>query len=292
MFGSEIERGLHLEEADHFWATWRPHVPLEAEPAEFDRADCLKRLAKVRVGRSHWRVEYRFDEARIAPALSREEAHFWLEALFSFIEKGGSAADVVHRLEGQDFFGNVASKTVRKRLLKGRDSLVAEIMSPLANLFAPDVLTEMLLDLPVFRMSGPGARTFRLAQGYRRFVLPYLSVGERHRARELVAARLGAAKIPRSLRRSLPLAWYLAAVLGLHDEVARVVRGWPDDHYAGSGGRKDLIQRPQLLLFGLGDPNELVEQIDRLELSWSTTSRRTRAAPSACSSTRVWMNSP
>jgi hypothetical protein len=61
------------------------------------------------------------------------------------------------------------------------------------------------------------------------------------------------------------VASYLAAILGLHDEVAALVQAIPDDYYSKEP-YCDVCQRPQFLVLGLGDPRLVESEMRRLKL--------------------------
>jgi hypothetical protein len=80
---------------------------------------------------------------------------------------------------------------------------------------------------------------------------------------------LGAPALPRNHYAGFPLEAYLAAALGLHEEVHRIVRCIPEGHYL-NGDWCDDFQRPQLLVLGLGDPQSVVSEMRRLKLVLKT----------------------
>jgi hypothetical protein len=64
------------------------------------------------------------------------------------------------------------------------------------------------------------------------------------------------------------VAYYLAAILGLHDEIAAIIQSIPDDYYNYFNKPQycDICQRPQLLVLGLGDPRRVESEMRRLGL--------------------------
>src|SRR5919202_2950358 len=259
-------RALKLDVTDWLWATWRPHTPLpRPAPALFDQAEAAQRLAKVPVGTYGW--EWRWEKIGIAPALTREEAHFWLTAMTSAGSRVKPAA-LADGLRGVKFDGAIAREAVRRRLVDSPRHLTAEIMLPLANLLAlPDLLALMTDDLPV--STPPYYRapaTPALIAGFRRYVLPYLTPDEvatihacLRRVWPSLSWRADPYKIP-------PAAYFLAAATGLHQEVGALIAGWPDDAYGQHSWQDDHYHRPQELVLGLGDPREVERQMRRLRL--------------------------
>jgi len=62
------------------------------------------------------------------------------------------------------------------------------------------------------------------------------------------------------------LAFHLAACLGLHDAILSLVESWPDARY-GRDDRSEYWQRPQDIVFGLGDPRLVKTHSRRLGLT-------------------------
>ncbi|MFO0953039.1 MAG: WGR domain-containing protein [Isosphaeraceae bacterium] len=74
------ERRIQLDPEDAFWALWRDPEPLPRPvPPAFDRAATLQRLGKVKAGEHYWTFDW--NKLGIPPAMSREEALFWVELL-------------------------------------------------------------------------------------------------------------------------------------------------------------------------------------------------------------------
>ncbi|MCP4657449.1 MAG: DUF4132 domain-containing protein [bacterium] len=264
-----ITRRLNLDPVDWLWATWRNPTPFEAPPpAKFDRKDCLRRLR--RSADYSWDVIY--DKARIAPVMSGEEAHFWFEAIYC--PHGGIPLMPFGEME---FTGEVTRKRIRQRLANSCACTTVRLLVPLVNLIGRVVATETLFSRPepgdplLHAHPRPHEVTEWLLNAYRRFVLPYLSREERRRLRDLIRPKLDPATITGDPHLPFPAPYYLAAMLGFHDEVADVVHSWADDRYAEELARTDRYQLPQQLVFGLGDPADVEAQMRRLKLPLGRT---------------------
>ena len=82
---TEATRAIDLNPEDYVWATWRPRAVLKRpEPDPFDFDTCRTRLTKLKKSTYNW-IEW--DDARVAPSITRREAHFWFLAMTEDAEK-------------------------------------------------------------------------------------------------------------------------------------------------------------------------------------------------------------
>ena len=70
-----------------------------------------------------------------------------------------------------------------------------------------------------------------LSNAFRQSVLPYLSNAEHRAIQDELRPTLGTVGLPPNHFVGGPPEVYLAAALGLHEEIGRIVRSIPDDHY-------------------------------------------------------------
>src|SRR5262249_45742495 len=112
---------------------------------------------------------------------------------------------------------------------------------------------------------GPGryARSV-LRDGFRRFLLPYLDEDQRLLLRLMLRGRLDLSAWPAD-GRSVPVIFSLAASLGMHAELAPLVRSWPNNP---PGGRTFVFQNNerQNVVFGLDRRDEVLHHLRRLRL--------------------------
>jgi predicted DNA-binding WGR domain protein len=77
---TDVTRSIDLAPADWLTATWRPYTPAPRPAAQpFDRDVSAARVAKVSVNTYGWKWDWA--TAGIPPAMTPEEAHFWLAAM-------------------------------------------------------------------------------------------------------------------------------------------------------------------------------------------------------------------
>jgi uncharacterized protein DUF4132 len=258
------ERRINLEPEDWFWATWRDLEPLpEPAPQPFDLEDALARLASAGGSSSD---PWNWSAASVLPVLSREEAHFW----FAAISLAGSRATLetlTTRPGGLTFDGEVPLRRVWEALETPYWRVPGEFLLPLRNLFTLEELVEVLLECDTrFPLAQGRDRWFfiQLIDGFRAYVLPYL---KREQARALhgqVGAAVGRQQWPSHPSETPPLVFYLAACLGLHEEVRGLVESWKDGLYRSESD--GYYHRPLEILFGLGGADEVEAQMRRLKL--------------------------
>ena len=260
---------IDLEPEDWLWATWRPRTPLpRPEPAPFDVDDGLRRLAGVMSPRKGGGWDW--NKAELAPAMTRQEAHFWLVAM-TVAGNGVKPQQLVARVRAaRNTFDGTISKTEALRGLKsqrlgsGPRFLPGHFVIPLMTLFPANEWLDVWQE--AMDWAGYEIDQFHgLLDGFRRHALPDLTVAERGTIRDALRPRLGIPSLPRDYFHTFPVAPYLAAFLGLHDEVAAIVGAIPDDYYSKQQ-YCDVYQRPQLLVLGLGDPRLVETEMRRLKL--------------------------
>jgi predicted DNA-binding WGR domain protein len=254
---------------DWLWATWRPRPEIAARPAEpgtpFDQKQCLRRLDRItHAQRSPAWDWFALDHAvKLGPSLAREEAHFWLSVLTL---AGSLTPDALRaRLVGETFSGQQAPSEVA--------ALIAGIREPhykridllwrvLPVLLSPCDVAGLLLDEKVMGVSKDmhvHARSWLVAGGIIR-----LARRDIDQLSERVRPHVGVSGWPTSPEVIPPAAYFLAARLGLHEEMKTLVENWPHDRYVQTGSLSK--QEPQLIVFGLGSARLVEYHMRRLRL--------------------------
>jgi predicted DNA-binding WGR domain protein len=261
---------LNLDPIDWFWAPWRKTPPLERPPSPlFDLNDALQRLAGI--SKSEHRYQWDWSRARIPAAPAREEAHFWLVAMSVNNNRNQTSKQLAESLAGQRFDGDLTSTQVFALANATLRSTEGDIAPLIAALCAPDdLLAYLLSEDDANAMTSTQARSLTGAiDGFRRSVLPYLSVAEREQLSARLKPRLDVTQWPTSHYQSGPAAFYLAAMLGgFNDILSALVDSWDNDRYTGDPW-PDHYQRPQEIIFGLEDPRQVEAQFRRLRLRLS-----------------------
>jgi predicted DNA-binding WGR domain protein len=260
-----MDRSIALEPEDWLWATWRPRTPRpRSELPPFDLEECLERFAEVT--RGSYAQDWHWEKARLAPVMTREEARFWLIAITETMRRDVAPAMLVGDLRGKEsaFRSHLTLEDAARILKHPMAYRQVDVFVPL--LFILFVDGSSLCDLlSLVHKIQSLEQAHLLIEGLHRQVLPFLDDADYRAMCDDLRPMLGPPSLPPNHYKFFLLESYIAAALGLHEETARLVRSIPDDHYVGEGW-KDFHQRPQLLVFGLGDPRSVEAEMRRLKL--------------------------
>jgi len=278
-------RSVELEPEDWLWATWRSRTPRPwPEPRSFQREEALARLEQITANpqtRYH-----RWSEVIDSVALSSEEAQFWFFAITRVVPSLQEYEAVKRNLAIAPLNTPLTAEQVLAVLNTAFPySAVPELIIPLVNLFSLPELMDLLSDDRLFQSQTITAQTWptiiqgiplpqlpphtytrtfdwrilhQLVQGFRRYILPYLSQAEVEALHPRLSSKLdpGSWTLPPSERAGLYL---LAAALGMHEALLNLVATWTmadcqwDHHFVASE-----------IIFGLNDPTLVEHHIRRL----------------------------
>jgi len=146
--------------------------------------------------------------------------------------------------------------TWRQHLPKPRPNpITPEIVFPEVNLCSVEVL---------LNLTENNDRICFPTEDFRTNILPYLTEEETSALRQRLGSQLSPAQWATGYQRP-SAAFHLAACIGLHKELQTLVESWPDDHYSS---QRNYVynQRPQEIIFGLGDPVLVEMHMRRLKL--------------------------
>ena len=269
-------RVIEFEPEDWLWATWRPHTPRpRPEPAPFDLEKCLARLAKVTRDPPYQRWDW--SKARIDPIMTRQEAHFWFVAMTESTRRDVSPAMLVDELRTQSdrFHGDITRKEVVARMWsiasdpKQWHADTGQLLVLSMNLFAPEDWIALSRQTYLAHPYSPAQINQIRVNAFRRDLLPYLTETECEARRDEIRPDLASPSLPPTPNTAFPMAVYLAAALGMHEEVQRILQLMPDDLYS-QPNYYDVDHRPQLLVLGLGSPWLVEKEMRRLKLILKT----------------------
>jgi len=225
-------------------------------------------MAKLRTEYYGWHVKWR--DLNLPAALSPEEAHFWLEAM-TLPRRNAQLKDQAEKLAKKDFSGKLSVAEVAKLLARPEHGVQEEATLPIANLLSPEEYLELIMQCQPQK-----PRDYQLAaalgslmQGFSKYAYPYLTDAQVQAARKPLLKNWDPTKTPADLYEPLPIAYYLAAVLGMHEEVYAVTSTWPDDRYTKEDWA-DHYHRPQDVVFGLGSPDLVASEWRRMKLRMRT----------------------
>ena len=210
-------------------------------------------------------------ELQLPSAMSREEAHFWLHAISACESSDASPKSVAAKLAQKTYDGTVSAAQTAKYFKPLLYGMPPEVMLPLINLFRPGEFLELANSLLKANPLHGDEISLLLTEGFSYYAVPYLTDEELESYRQLVRAGFDRAGDLNNLWRALPAEYYLAAGLGMHDEVYAITSTWTDDRFSSQYkgtylGGADETQRPQDILFGLGSAELVESEWRRLKL--------------------------
>ena len=270
----EITSRVDLTPADWALATWRPRAVVPASPpTPFDHHRATSRLRRVTTG-SHAYGPLDWSRVGLADRLDAREAAFWFLAMTE-CGRERPPAQVADDLDPHALGVPLGREVVRRKMRERAGFLPQQILIPLASLFTPPDLVDILIDpelcvvdpanVPHYQLS---SLQTNLVEGFRRHVLPYLDEpgleSVRERARRLIPASLWSQGAPPTMEQFL--AYRLAPLLGLHRELLALVSGWADNLFPSRGSFDEWRRLPREILFGLGDPWLVEQHLRRLGL--------------------------
>ncbi len=253
----EVTRRIDLDPADWFWASWRDNKPLtRPTPEPFDLERCLALLAKAPSSRG-----LKWEKVPFPASYSPEEAHFWFVALTD-LKFGEDGKPVPRKYKIGQFDGRPSPAEVRARLLRELWARNDHVFDTLPYLLSPTALVELLLDKKMLRGWGGG---FVYETWFTTRAFPYFPEKDREAVRRALRPRINVRSWPAGGNDSPPPPFFLAVPAGLHEELRAVVESWPDDRYTAEDWAS-YRQRPDLIIYGLGDPRLVERHVRRLKL--------------------------
>jgi hypothetical protein len=270
---------IALEPTDWYWAAWRALPPLQRpSAAPFDLDACLQRIDRfAKRVKDPASKKWDWSQAGIAPALSPEEALFWFEAIPIYTGLGASTETAGERVRALRF-DRLALQKIRQKAADLRTIGHPEMLITLVNLFEPPQPVAALRYH--LRSDDTGQNHQSMTEGFRRYVLPYLSAEERRELTEPVRVRVLSGTWPDNHYRAPRAAFFFAALLGLHDLVERTLAQiGPAFYQQGHRSHQAALleaHRPLDLVFGLADRDAVRTRARGLGL-WATRPDQVRA---------------
>src|SRR5262245_4334597 len=260
-----ITRTIELDPEDHVWATWRKCKTLKKpDPAAFDFESCRKRLAKIKKSSYGW-VDW--SHADLADHLTRQEAHFWFLAMTDDLEKH-TPAEIADKMKEKDITGQIEVDVAIKRMKNCKRFQPTYAIRALFNLFdGPDVV-ELLQNESVMGVHWE-AGTVALKE-FTSNIFPYLEAKDVKGLAESLRPLIDPKDWPADHYKHPPMAFFIAALIGMPDELLAVVRSISDNHYAATGWDHSYYHQTQRIVFGLGSPQLVESEMRRLKLAIRT----------------------
>jgi len=261
-----VTREIDLDPEDWFRAGFRPRKRLDrGEPAAFDKDDCLKRLSKLKTTSYGWDV--RWSGLKLPAAMSAEEAHLWLLATTKTRRRETEMKAFAETIGKLKFGGKVDVDAARRLIDKADRGIADETTLALANLLSADDYLELILAKPSTKKQPweESGVLKTLIDGFNKHVVPYLTDQQLESIRKRIRKNWDPNQEPATHYESFPPEYYVAAAIGMHDDVYQVTSSWDDDRYQKEEWL-DHYQSPQELVFGLGSAEIVEAEWRRLRL--------------------------
>jgi predicted DNA-binding WGR domain protein len=230
----------------------------EAKP--FDLEDCLARLSKLKTETYGWDI--RWQDLKLPSGIDPQEAHFWLEAMTTNRKRDTTPKEFASKFKSFKPSSKLSVKQVTDMLKRQERDLPAEAGLLMGILLSADEI------IAAWRLNEKSKQQeyfgIELGNGILRFAVPYWTAAERKAAADMIRKEWDPSTSPADFYESFPVDFYIAAAIGM-PEIADVIAGWEDNRY-GKEDWNDHYQRPQELLFGLKNPDQLASEWRRLRL--------------------------
>lgn len=274
---------VKIKPVHRFLASFRPAAPVKIPKVPPFDLDALSETFASLQGpiQFHW-IDFR--KAKLSVAMDDRSADWWLRLItdgIDYLPAADGMREMADRIGLQSTGGSeLTTQTVVDRISKLPFAVTPLIAVPLVVQFgvvgAMEVVDACIAERHGDHRFANHARN--ILSGMRAAVRPYLLEDETDVLRTLVQERLPsisyleACPIEEMFTERLGLL-LLAAQLGPCDAVAATVRGIPDDYYREHPGYTTNSDRPDLLLGGLSNADEFVEQWHRIgpRYDWSQT---------------------
>ncbi|MEQ1829395.1 MAG: DUF4132 domain-containing protein [Pirellula sp.] len=263
-----VNRQILLSEPEWLLASFRNREPLErGVPKAFDLSACQKKLAKLKTTSYGWYVDWSC--VNLPPSMSREESHFWLDAITrGRDDRISSMSDFAQKVASEKHDGKIDLDRAWKLIAKKNRQVSSICMIPLINLFLVHEIVERLL----IELNTPASKNsefvLAIAEGFARHVVPYLTEQERKNVTKLVLESFVLCTTAAGSGTPFPISHYMLAALGSHKEVLGIVQGWADTANS-TNPYTQHYERPQFLLFGLASAELVESEWRRLKLDFN-----------------------
>ena len=256
---------IDLNPEDWFRAAYRARPTLErGTPKPFDLEACVQKLAKLKTNTYGWEIEW--NDLKLPPALSKEEAHFWLLAISCWPGRGVTPNQYAETMSKKSVTGTVTVEDAGEIVYGTARNFSTVGSLCLSNLLNAEEYMELLLAKPsVARQPYQHFAQHRvLLEGYNKYVLPYLPEAQVAEIRAKLRKSWDPGQEPATYS-GFPSEYYIAAAIGLPDLVYEVTSRWADTRYI-TDEATDYCQRPQDLVLGLASAEIIASEWRRLKL--------------------------
>jgi hypothetical protein len=261
---TEVTHRIDLDPADWFWAKWRKLKPIKRpEPRPFDLEESLTLLAAGRIGYQGGQWQ-RGGPANIQP-MSRREAQFWFAVRCELANPEVKFQDCANQFRKSGVKLDMSCQDIQAALKKAKIDPIS--FGSMTSLLPVNEVIEILLNKDLYEKTPYSGYVADYMIRFHYEQVPYLSQEELVPLRQRVARELDLNYQSVNPYVSLPVEFYLAAILGCQKELQTFTGAWPDN--CKSAGYPSDYLCPQLLVLGLGDPKLVETEMRRLGLELS-----------------------
>ena len=164
----------------------------------------------------------------------------------------------------KEITGIMTAADAIKRIKNAKRLQALQTVRPLFNLFDGPAVVELLQNETVLEADWQVA-AFALTE-FTRDVFPYLTPAELNKLKSELKPLIDPKVWPTDHYKRPPMAFFLAALSGMPEELLAVLRSIPDDHYNQSGWDHTYYHQPQRIVFGLASPQLVESEMRRLKL--------------------------
>lgn len=261
-----VTHQIDIDPADYLLAgpRFRPRLHPTA-PRQFDREDCVAQIAKLKTKSYGW--DMCWESLRIPDYLSREEAHFWFIAATKNRGRETTMKTFSQWMAKAEVTGNITIEQVRGALHQVERGLPSFAGLALAHLLSVEDYVGLLLEPPVtsHRSGAENSLTKGLIDGFTQHVIPRLSDQQQAELRARVMQSWTTSHTPAHHYSMLPIEYYLAAGLGMHEHAYQITSGWESGRYQKTPWLA-YYEHPYDLVYALETPELVASEWRRLHL--------------------------
>ncbi len=254
-FSLPKERNLGLEEIDKMRVSGYSK-PIKASPSRpFDQEACLKQLSKIT-----GRYEAVWKKLELPDFITPQEAHFWLVGMGKAASDGGKKA--ASEIKGKSFSGELKAEDVYKMIGSWRNYFLPNAIQIIRHLLSPCELAAL-----------GKKKVFGYHNNYFIQMFAYACLFFTHEERQEIEKKYRSSfnikQWPKDDYQTPGIVFYLASVLGWHDEILSLIESLSDNYYQ-EREYADHYQVPQEIIFGLGSASLVEKHMRRLKLILTT----------------------
>lgn len=271
---TDIPRSINLTPQEWRWAAWRNLPPLpRPEPRPFEKDAALQLLNEIAQANRSWYYAWHWDGIGLDNRVTVEEACFWVVATRA-VEELKNLEKVVARMSEWTFNEGLTGPRLLEFIKADPLHLIHVVSRAVCSLFTPPEFVNFALQVEAEHNSRTTPHKWHnspvphFCDAFRVHWVGYLNTEEKASVRAIVRPLLDITQWPQHIYTVPPFAFFLAAMVGLSDELLPLVESWADDQF-NKPDWSDYQQRPQEIVFGLNDPRLVEQQFRRLKLRFT-----------------------